>query len=108
MFGDELKVKPGESFTLSFDLESVAGMKQIELIGGGAVLRTEAFQTVPQRAHADFPLTTQSRTWYSLIAEDNLGHKAYTDPVWVDVVAPPGMNPAHAESQRTTGMNGGQ
>lgn len=89
MFGDELKVKPGESFTLSFDLQSVAGLKQMELIGGGVVLRTESFHAVSQQVHVDFPLATQSHTWYSLIVEDNLGHKAYTDPIWVDVVAPP-------------------
>ena len=91
MFGDELKVKPGESFMLGFDLESVAGVKQIELIGGGVVLKTESFHAVSQQVHVDFPLTTQSHTWYSLIVEDNLGHKAYTDPIWVDAVAPPNM-----------------
>jgi hypothetical protein len=82
-------VKPGEPFILGFDLQSVAGVKQIELIGGGAVLKTESFHAVPQQVHVDFPLTTQSHAWYSLIVEDNLGHKAYTDPIWVDVVAPP-------------------
>jgi hypothetical protein len=92
MFGDELKVKPGESFTLGFDLESVAGVKQVELIGGGVVLKTESFHAVSQQVHADFPLSTQSHTWYSLIVEDNLGHKAYTDPIWVDAVAPPNMS----------------
>ncbi|HEY2634755.1 MAG TPA: CehA/McbA family metallohydrolase, partial [Steroidobacteraceae bacterium] len=108
MFGDELKVKPGGSFTLGFDLESVAGVKQIELIGGGAVLKTESFHAVSQQVHVDFPLTTQSQTWYSLIVEDNLGHKAYTDPIWVDAVAPPNMSSANSvEAERTTGANSG-
>jgi hypothetical protein len=89
MFGDELKVKPGETFTLGFDLKSVAGVKQAELIGAGAVLKTESFHTAPQQIHVDFPLTTQSRTWYSLIVEDSHGHKAYTDPIWVDAVERP-------------------
>jgi hypothetical protein len=87
MFGDELKVRPGESFTLGFDVQSVAGVKQIELIGAGVVLRTESFHAASQQVHVDFPLTTQSRTWYSLIVDDNLGHRAYTDPIWVDAVA---------------------
>jgi hypothetical protein len=86
MFGDELKVKPGESFTLSFDLQSVAGVKQIELIGAGEVLKTESFPTASQQVHVDFPLSTGSHTWYSLIVEDNQGHKAYTDPIWVDAI----------------------
>jgi len=82
IFGDELKVKPGEAFTLSFDLQSVAGVKQVELIGAGAVARTESFHAPSQQVRVDFPLSTQSRTWYSLIVEDNQGHKAYTDPIW--------------------------
>jgi hypothetical protein len=81
---------------LGFDLQSVAGVKQIELISAGAVLKTELFHAVSQQAHVDFALTTRSRTWYSLIVEDNLGHKAYTDPIWVDVVAPPTMRPANS------------
>jgi hypothetical protein len=89
MFGDELKVKPGEPFTLSFDLQSVAGVKQIELIGAGVVLKTESFPAASQQAHVDFPLSTKSRTWYSLIVEDNQRHRAYTDPIWVDAVEPP-------------------
>jgi hypothetical protein len=89
MFGDELKVKPGEPFTLSFDLQSVAGVKQIELIGAGVVLKTESFPAASQQAHVDFALSTKSRTWYSLIVEDNQRHRAYTDPIWVDAVEPP-------------------
>jgi hypothetical protein len=86
MFGDELKVKPGEPFTLGFDLKSVAGVKQAELIEAGTVLKTVAFHGAAPQTHVDFPLTTQRRTWYSLIVEDNQGHKAYTDPIWVDAV----------------------
>jgi hypothetical protein len=89
MFGDELKVRPGESFTLSFDLKSVAGVKQAELIGSGVVLKTESFQAPAQEVHAEFPLTTQRRAWYSLIVEDEQGHRAYTDPIWVDAVNSP-------------------
>jgi hypothetical protein len=87
MFGDELKVKPDESFTLGFDLKSVAGVKQAELIGAGAVLKTETFPNAPREVRVDFPLTTRRPTWYALIVEDNQGHKAYTDPIWVDAVS---------------------
>ncbi|MEP6883658.1 MAG: CehA/McbA family metallohydrolase [Gammaproteobacteria bacterium] len=89
MFGDELKVKPGEPFVLGFDLESVAGLKQVELIGGGRVLKTETFNNTPHEIHVDFPLATERAAWYALIVEDSRGHKAYTDPVWVDAVASP-------------------
>jgi Carboxypeptidase regulatory-like domain len=89
MFGDELKVKPGEPFSLGFDLEAVAGLKQVELIGGGTLLKTQGFRAAPQQTHVDFPLTTQRATWYALVVEDNQGHKAYTDPIWVDAVDRP-------------------
>ena len=89
MFGDELKVRPGEPFTLGFDLKSVAGVKQAELIGSGVALKTESLQAPAHEVHVEFPLTTQRRTWYSLIVEDQQGHKAYTDPIWVDAVNSP-------------------
>jgi hypothetical protein len=89
MFGDELKVKPGDPFVLGFDLKSVDGLKQAELIGGGSVLKSETFAGAPREAHIDFPLSTVGATWYALIVEDARGHKAYTDPIWVDAVASP-------------------
>ncbi len=86
IFGNDLKVKPGGPFTLGFDLKSVAGVKQAQLIASGAILKTESFPVASLQVHVDFPLTTQRRAWYALIVEDNDGHKAYTDPIWVDVV----------------------
>jgi hypothetical protein len=96
MFGDELKVKPGEPFTLGFDLQSVAGVKQVELIGAGAVLKTESFHAASQQVHVDFALSTLGRTWYAVTVEDNQGHKAYTDPIWVDAVEPLTIRPLPA------------
>jgi hypothetical protein len=86
MFGDELKVKPGDSFVLGFDLKSVDGVKKAELIGAGAVLKTEFFSGSPQQTHVDFTLTTNRATWYALLVEDDQGRQAYTDPIWVDAV----------------------
>jgi hypothetical protein len=89
LFGDELRVKPGKSFDLGFDVQAVAGIKQVQLIESGAVSKTEDFATAPQQTHVDFPLSTQRRTWYSLIVADAQGHKAYSDPIWVDPVEGP-------------------
>ncbi len=85
MPGDTLTVKPGGHFALGFDLESVAGLKQAQLIGGGVVIKTELLHAAPHQVHVDFPLTTPRSTWYSLIVEDVQGHKAYTDAIWVEV-----------------------
>ncbi len=89
VFGDELRVKPGEPFVLGFDLKSVAGVKQAELIGGGTVVNRQSFTGSPRQVRADFTLTAGRSTWYSLNVEDAQGHKAYTDPIWVDAVARP-------------------
>jgi len=91
MFGDELKVKSGQPFTLGFDLQAVAGLKQVELISGGAVLQTRSFNAASQHENLVFSLSTPRSCWYSLIVEDQSGHKAYTDPIWVAVVAPPAV-----------------
>jgi hypothetical protein len=102
MFGDELKVKPGETFVLGFDLKSVAGVKQVELISGGAVLKSETYPNTPQEVHVDFPLSTQRAAWYALIVDDSQGRKAYTNPIWVDAVeginAPSGRSHAASAS----------
>jgi hypothetical protein len=90
MFGDELKVRPLEPFTLGFDLKSVAGLKQVELIAAGTVIKTTSYGPGTQQVHVDFPLGTARSTWYSLIVEDNRGSKAYSDPIWVDAVEWPG------------------
>jgi hypothetical protein len=37
-------------------------------------------------------LSTERSTWYSLIVEDNEGHKAYSDPIWVDAIEWPGTH----------------
>jgi len=97
MFGDELKVRPGAGFVLGFDLKSVAGLKRAELISRGAVLKGETFPAAPTEAHIDFPLATDHATWYSLVVMDRDGHRAYTDPIWVDAVdypAPAAPQPA--------------
>jgi hypothetical protein len=90
MFGTDLKVRPGEPFTLGFDLASVTGVSRVDLISNAAVVARRAFADAPHETHVDFPLTTQRHTWYALVVEDAKGRKAYTDPIWVDpVVYPP-------------------
>ncbi len=88
-FGDTLKVKPGEAFTLSFDLESVAGLNRAELIGGGMSAASKCFDDSPTRSHVAFELRTAHATWYALVVEDAQGRKAYSNPIWIDPVEPP-------------------
>jgi len=90
MFGEQRRVRPGESFNLDFDLKSVDGVKSVRLICAGVVLENRSFAG-PQETHVEFPLSTQLSTWYSLIVEDTRGRKAYTDPIWIDAVSAPSM-----------------
>jgi hypothetical protein len=79
---------------LDFGLGSVDGLKQAQLVRDGAVIETRAWHDATQRAHLKFPLTTEQSTWYSLIAEDIHGHKAYTDPIWVKTSGEPSAGTA--------------
>jgi len=89
MFGSELKLRSGEHFSLGFDLESVSGLKQASLIGRGETVSTRSFTNETHTAHWDIPLTANGAGWYELIVEDRLGGKAYSDPIWVDVIDTP-------------------
>jgi hypothetical protein len=71
---------------LGFDLESVAGLRKVTLIGNSAVVDSKSFPAPARQAHVDFAPVANSSSWYALVVEDQEGRKAYTDPVWVDVV----------------------
>ena len=87
MFGSELKLKPGVRFALAFNLKSIAGLKQASLVGAGTVVATRSFQDSPRETSVEFPLTADRDAWYALEVEDTAGRMAYSNPIWVDVVA---------------------
>ncbi|MDE2294751.1 MAG: CehA/McbA family metallohydrolase, partial [Gammaproteobacteria bacterium] len=86
MFGDDLKTTAGAPFDLAFRLESVEGLAQVTLIENGRVHRVRRFPGAPRRADVDFRETVGHAGWFSLVVEDAAGRRAYTDPIWVDVV----------------------
>jgi hypothetical protein len=76
--------------TLGFDLASVAGLKQVQLVSGAVVQRTQSFPEAPRETHVEFQVSLQSSPWYALIVEDQRGRKAYSDPIWTsDATHPP-------------------
>jgi Carboxypeptidase regulatory-like domain len=89
MFGDQLRLKPGQGFTLGFDLKAVNGLKRVSLISRGVVVKTLDLASAGRETHVDFPLTATGPTWYALTVEDAAGEHAYTDPIWVDATAYP-------------------
>lgn len=89
MFGSQLKLRQDEPFKLSFDLESVTGLKQADLVWQGEIIQSQSFLGTPRTRHVEFALSGAGPSWYQLIVEDALGRKAYADPIWVDVVDAP-------------------
>ena len=81
MFGEEAGA-PGGTLALSFDLASVAGLKQVQLVSHASVERTQSFPDAPRETHVDFSVPAQPSDWYALIVEDQRGRKAYSDPIW--------------------------
>jgi hypothetical protein len=94
VFGDDLKVTSGGNFTLSFALKSVDGLKAASLIGRGAVVATKSFADGPREATLEFPLEADRDGWYAIEVEDTAGRMAYSNPIWIDAVAFPGVPPA--------------
>lgn len=83
MFGTQMTVARGKPFTLGFELGSVAGLRQVQLIADGVKAETRAFGGAPIRARSEFTLTRRKPGWYALIVEDQAGRKAYSDPIWI-------------------------
>jgi hypothetical protein len=87
MFGTRVEAGPGRPVTLAVDLQSIAGLKGIELISHGAVVESRDLRDKHEEAHVQFTLSPDRSTWYSLVVEDVQGQKAFTDPIWVDRTA---------------------
>ena len=92
MFGDDVRVKPGQAFSLGFDLKAAGGLRSVSLISRGEVVKTLDLSARGRETHVDFPLTAATPTWYALIVEDAAGRHAYSDPIWVDPVVMPVSN----------------
>ncbi len=89
MFGDTLKVRPAADFGLAFELQSIAGLRSAKLIGAGRVVATRTFHGGPPEARVEFERSAERSTWYALEVEDVDGKRAFTNPVWIDVVTLP-------------------
>jgi Carboxypeptidase regulatory-like domain len=92
MFGATLRLTPKQRFTLGFEVDSAAGVKQVQLIADGVPLATRDTKSAPVTVHVEFPLTMQRAGWYALVVEDQAGRRAYSGPIWT-VLAAPGTVP---------------
>ena len=83
-FGSEVMAGPAHPATLSVDLQSVVGLKDVRLVSQGVVTETRAIERGAREAHLDFLLAADHSAWYALIVADMQGHYAYSDPIWVN------------------------
>ena len=87
-FGSELKLTPGSLFELPFKLQSVAGLRRVTLIGAGTIVDSREFAGAPREAEVEFERVADGTSWYSLEVEDSAGRRAFSNPIWIDVVRP--------------------
>jgi hypothetical protein len=89
IFGSTVGVDAGGSVAFGVELDSIAGLKGVELISGGAVVESRDLRDRHREAHLTFTLRPDRNTWYALMTEDVQGQKAFTDPIWVELRKPP-------------------
>lgn len=82
MFGDTITIKPGEALKLKFKVESVNGIKTIDLYENGKIINT-----VEGKAAKSIDFTPEVKpagnSWYNVVVLDENGKYAVTNPVWV-------------------------
>jgi hypothetical protein len=94
-FGTQVEVH-GKPVALGLDLAAVAGLKEVRLVSAAGVRSRQGFADAPRQAHVSFELTAERAGWYAVQAEDQQGHQAYSDPIWVtSVPAQPAASAAH-------------
>ena len=86
LFGTRVTSDAEKPLSATFAIASVAGLKQIELVGDGAVQFVRTFPDAPREQQLSFALPPE-HTWYALVVEDQRGRRAYTDPIWVSAAS---------------------
>lgn len=88
MFGREVKVEAGDPLELKFKVKAAEGLKEVQLISNGEVVEviTLAGEGVTEK-NIVFKTAPKADTWYSLVVSDVKDKLAWTNPIWVDVLA---------------------
>jgi hypothetical protein len=89
MFGNEKCLAEDENQEFSFIAKSVNGLKNAIILQGGKEVKKFEFKNNPESKQLNISLNPDSDTWFALIVEDSKGKKAYTNPVWLNIVKNP-------------------
>lgn len=85
MFGSTRKVAAGKPVKLSTEVQSVHGVKSIEVVSEGKVLEKKEFDNTKGPVKFETSQTPGKDTWYNFVIIDGKGRYAVTNPVWVKV-----------------------
>lgn len=83
LFGETVQVDG--IFELTGQVVAVDGVKKIEVVSSGNVVRSRGFLGSQSVVAYDFDFLPQEDTWFSLVVQDSDGDRAIANPVWVDV-----------------------
>ncbi len=83
LFGSEIRNPPGDTLALGYSVMAVSGLRTVQLIEGGEEFASRAFDGETDFVRVSFSVKPDSKTWYSLVIEDEHGKFAYTNPIWV-------------------------
>ena len=97
MFGDTMKLAKAQARTITFDLVAVNGLKSVQLIGSDSAATATNTQSAGNSVVLEDKTLTgdhdsvsfevpQVSGWVALVVEDNEGRKAYTNPIWLELV----------------------
>jgi len=88
IFGNTISVLADEPLSLKFEVFAVNNIKEVRLICRGKTV--ENLQTFKSEisCEIEFSVLPERSCWYSLVILDQSGGSAYTNPIWVDVLAP--------------------
>jgi hypothetical protein len=86
-FGDTKAVKKSNP-RITFDIrgQAVYGLKKIEVVRNGAVIRSLTFGDETTNERVVFSIKNVEKSWYCFIVEDVNGDRAISNPVWTKMV----------------------
>jgi hypothetical protein len=85
VFGSSVDHRAGDELVLRYAVQAVSGLRSVQLISGGTVVREAMFDGEISLTATEFAVRPEMNSWYSLVIEDQDGQHAYSNPIWVTV-----------------------
>lgn len=85
MFGSTQQVTRGGKLTLATEIQSVYGLKQVEVYSEGKLVTTRELKETKEPFNFSLDVQPEKDTWYNFVVIDGKGHYAVTNPIWVKV-----------------------